>query len=83
MELVSQVIEPAELQLRAAAPTMYFMPHCETSLLDSVLQANVHQLHHIAVLGNSFRKVVQTWHGRLSSSACSPVSMLSTMRAWT
>lgn len=73
--LFPQVVEPAKLQLQAGMPTLFFMPHCETTLLERVLSANIHQRQQIAVFGNSFRKVAETWHGRLHSSACAVVSV--------
>ncbi|KAL0027604.1 hypothetical protein WJX79_001199 [Trebouxia sp. C0005] len=50
----------------AVTPTLFYMPHCDCHLYNNLLQANwgPHQLHKIAILGNSFHSYVQRWAHR-------------------
>ena len=38
----------------AAAPTLFYLPHCEASLCCNILEANASWLERVAILGNSF-----------------------------
>lgn len=50
----------------AVTPTLFYMPHCDCHLYNNLLKANwgPHQLHKIAILGNSFHSYVQRWAHR-------------------
>lgn len=50
----------------AITPTLFYMPHCDCHLYNNLLKANwgSHQLHKIAILGNSFHSYVQRWAHR-------------------
>ena len=53
-----QVLDADEQGRRvAAAPTLFYLPHCEAELCDHLLAANAaaRALRRIAVLGNCFR----------------------------
>jgi hypothetical protein len=47
----------------AAAPTLFFMPHCEAVLTDALLEANAAAgtLHNVVVLGNRFSGYHASW----------------------
>ncbi|KAL4425368.1 hypothetical protein ABPG75_009384 [Micractinium tetrahymenae] len=47
----------------AAAPTLFFMPHCEAALTDALLAANLAAgtLHNVVVLGNRFSGYQASW----------------------
>jgi hypothetical protein len=47
----------------AAAPTLFFMPHCEAQLTDALLEANAGggTLGGVAILGNSLRQYCDRW----------------------
>lgn len=53
-----QVLDADEQGQRvAAAPTLFYLPHCEAELCDNLLAANVaaRTLRRVGVLGNCFR----------------------------
>ena len=54
----------------AAAPTLFYLPHCEAELCDNLLAANAaaRTLRRTAVLGNCFRCCA--WRHRLHVLCC-------------
>lgn len=68
---------------RVAEPTLFYMPHCEASLYDALLDANWAQLRRVCVLGNSFRRyALQAEENRSGPAAKAKLVLQAEQLAW-
>ncbi|KAM0919542.1 hypothetical protein ACQ4PT_008135 [Festuca glaucescens] len=71
---------------RVAEPTLFYMPHCEASLYDALLDANWEprtQLSRVCVLGNNFRRyALQAEENRSGPAAKAKLVLQAERFAW-